>query len=345
MSTTKKVLIKDIAEAVCCSPSTVSIVLADKGDRYRVSQSKQQEIISVAREMGYIFSKSGGSEQDKDTLIIAIFICFDDHMPLRSMFHGMSEFPAFGGKRLDFSMHPYQPDALWKYESIFTDKRYDGVIFVPSTETDVEFLEKSDYDFPCVIMGRIVKKYCSVIINRYEPGEVAAKIFLAKGFKRVAILRKSGSKSGMLRTFAFVSTYKESNDADSGIMITEAEIGKDALFAVNKLLSAKGDLPEAVFIADPNRLSGVLRSVHDNNITLPDDLELLAFGDYEDNSLSESLYPSISSVGPPIKQMMMDSIDLLCKQIKGPSLCGMIRELPIEVRFRDSCPKPDSWNL
>ena len=258
MNTNKKVLIKDIAEAVSCSPSTVSIVLAEKGDKYRISPSRQEEILYTAEEMGYFSSKSDSFKSGKDTLVLAIFISGFDYLPLRNMLHGMAECPSYGSKRLDFSLHPYQPSHLAEYEPIFTDKRYDGVIFVPSSEDDKDFLEKARYDFPCAIMTRSIKNYNSVTTNRYESGEVAAKIFLAHGYHRVAILRRNdSSKSGLLRAFGFVSTYDSSDIPDKEVTELEVGIQEDGYSAMNRLLSG-GVLPEAVFIAEPFMLSGVL---------------------------------------------------------------------------------------
>lgn len=54
MGKEKRVSLRDIAEKVPCSSSTVSIVLKGKGDQYRISESTQSTIKRLAVEMGYM---------------------------------------------------------------------------------------------------------------------------------------------------------------------------------------------------------------------------------------------------------------------------------------------------
>ena len=53
MARTATVQIKQIAERVGLSPSTVSIVLNGRGDEMRISKESQRRVLEAAKEMSY----------------------------------------------------------------------------------------------------------------------------------------------------------------------------------------------------------------------------------------------------------------------------------------------------
>ena len=69
MARTATVQIKQIAERVGLSPSTVSIVLNGRGDEMRISKESQRRVLEAAKEMSY--RPSGNARHSRHSRTIA----------------------------------------------------------------------------------------------------------------------------------------------------------------------------------------------------------------------------------------------------------------------------------
>ena len=75
--TTRRTTIYDIAVAARASPTTVSLVLNDSWQKYRISGETASRVLACAEELGYSVNlKARGLRS------IAVRTCRDDHAPL-----------------------------------------------------------------------------------------------------------------------------------------------------------------------------------------------------------------------------------------------------------------------
>lgn len=347
----QKVSIKQIAESIPCSPSTVSIVLNGSGDRYRIALETQKLIINAAREMGYVpkasrqYTHKGAEKKEK--ISIGLFMGLVDSAPFADMLKGLSTFTSFGEKAVEFCIYPYEPGALCRMRSLLIDNSFDGLIILPTGKDDCKFLQQLALNKPCVVNSQNIPGWNCVIADRIECGAAVARLFIAKGFKKIGLVtRNTLSESGMHRTFGFTSTYEKLGPRDAQITIVEdATDGDNGFASMNELLEKTGETGlDAVFVTEPNNFSGTVNSLRKNNKTSPDDFALVVFGNYSDNTVNQCISPSITTIGIPVKNMMIDSIELLCHQVEGGILNDVKKVHYPEICFRETCTKPENWD-
>lgn len=350
MGSKKQPSLREIAEKVPCSASTVSIVLNNKGNQNRISPETQAKIKALAEQMGY--SRKHASKTlpkamvNAEFITIAIFLGLNDSAPLNEMLMAVREYPSHKGKLIEYSIHPYFPNRLKDYGPLLTGNKYDGIIILPTGKDDAEYLKGLSISIPCMALHHAIPGYNAVTINRINCGALVANLFIAKGHKKVGVVSSNTiTESSRLRAFGFTSAYEAAGITDAKITVIEDKDDKDyGLTGMDMLLDSTADDPvTAVFVAGSNNFSGTINSLRKHNLSAPQDLDLVIFGNYSDNSISMCISPSITTVGHPAKKMMYDAIDLICRQIDGGILHGMIKEYCSQITFRESCVAPEGW--
>lgn len=347
MANGKKVSLHDIAERIPCSASTVSLVLKGKGTQYRISGETQEKIRQTARELGYFSKQDTLIADEEDTFItIAVFLGLIDSNPINDMLKGISEYPVHKGKRIEYSIHPYLPKRLCDYKPLLTGNKYDGVIITAVSQEDRDFISSFDIKMPCVVMSAQIPGLNHVTADRIACGALVADLFIRKGHKNVGVVtRNTLTNSGRLKTFGFTSTYEEAAIPGAKITVIEDHTDGDyGLASMNELLEkTRNDPPTAIFVTEPNNFSGTINSLRNHNIKVPDDLDLVIFGSYTDNSISMCISPSITTIAYPIDKMMYDSVELICHQLDGGVLHGVSKVHSSQFVFRESCLPPENW--
>lgn len=348
MSIKQKVTIKHIAESIPCSPSTVSIVLNGNGNRYRIARETQQLIFDSAKKMGYkAKSTSFHSRKNPEKIRIGMFMGLVDSSPVSDMLKGISEFKKYEDKEIEYCFYPFAPSALCEMRELLLNNSFDGLIILPTGKDDCRFLQQLNISKPCVVNSQSLPGWNCVIADRIECGAAVARLFIAKGHKRIGLVtRNTLSESGMRRTFGFTSTYEKSGISDANITIVEDKTdGDNGFSSMNELLkkTTKSGL-DAVFVTEPNNISGTVNSLRKNSKASPRDFDLVIFGNYSDSTVNQCLYPSITTIGIPIKNMMIDSIDLLCHQVECGVLNGVTKVHAPKIRFRETCTMPPNWS-
>ncbi len=345
------VSLKEVAEAVPCSPATVSVVLSGRGDAYRISGETQRLVREKARSLGYVSRRVGAapaaSERPTAPIRIGFFIGLVDSSPLGDMLSGLLARPSHNGRPIEYCTHPFLPGELPQLEPLLLNNDYDGLLLLPTGKNDCRYLSTLTIRKPCVIMTQTVPGFNCVVPDRIECGALIAKLFIAKGYRNVGLVtRNTLSESGTLRSFGFTSTYEKYGSPDAKITLVEDRTDGDyGLASMNELLDkTDGEPLEAIFVTEPNNFSGTFASLRSHGKLPLRGLELVVFGNYSDNAINRCLDPSITTIGIPVSSMVVDSVELICHQIDGGLLHGVTKVHHPELSFRESCTKPENWD-
>lgn len=348
MVVNNKVSIKQIAESIPCSSSTVSIVLNGNGDKYRISKQTQAVIISAAKRLGY-FSNTVDlhSKENSKKLKIGLFVCLDDSSPINDMLSGISDTPEYGDKLIEYCLYPFFPSELISMKKLLLDNDFDGMIILPFTKEECTFIQNLSFCKPHVIISKNIPGMNCIVPDRIACGAAVAQLFITKGYSRIGLVtRNTLSDSGKMRTFGFTSTFEKLGPKNAELIIVDDNSDDDRGFScMNQLFEKTSGMKlDAIFVTEPNDFSGVVNSMRLNGKIPPRDFDLVIFGSYADNALNQCLSPSITTIGFPIRRMMRDGIDLLCHQIEGGILNGITKVHSPEFCFRESCLKPENWD-
>lgn len=334
--------IQAIAEKLGLSVGTVSIVLNGRGTEMRVSKKTQQRVLATAQEMNYVpnmYAKRLRQSSGKAGKPIVVVFWPTDSNPILigRFFAGLQYVDAYQKQQVEITLQPYHRDKLYQNADAFSRNLYSGAILMGLSETDVAFLSEHDFQIPLVLFNRILNNCGSVCIDDFEIGARAAALFHARGHRHVGIVAfQIPSRSAQLRLSGFATAAMElglSLPRTQVAMVSQTYEG--GAEAMRMLMEADPKhLTTAVFFQESVQAVGALRYLCKQGVRVPDDVELLSYGD---NPQDAFIVPSLTSIHMPIEEMSRDCLTMMLKMIEKPGEQPTTVIHPFDFVFRESC--------
>ncbi len=298
---TKRSKLKDIAEALGVSITTVSRALNNKTD---INQRTKRRILEMANELDYKPNNLAISlRKNKVANVIGVVIPVVNHYFFATVLKGimakahLHNYLVLVGE----SLHKNQKEKQILEE--FMDYGVSGILLAPCIESnfDENLLPIIHRRIPTVVMDRTYNNYDGnyVLTNDYQGAMIAVEHLKEQGYKRIAHIGSNDTGSvGLERRRGYLDAIKRLNlsfndDLVIQIDVQDTELGIQAGYtAARKLLSGK-DRPDAIFTVTDDVALGVYQFARENNINIPRELGVVGFS----NSLSSRyISPSLSTV-------------------------------------------------
>ncbi len=337
---TKRVGLKDIAEAAGISVGNVSMVLSGRGDEARISKASQQRIFDCAKQLNYKPNANARRlrMQSSDKMLIALFFCPSPQVAIAGSFmtaiHDiLSELPSDMAQP-DIVLYPYQRGHLKKADKQIHQAFFDAAIFGGMAKEDMDYLESIKTTVPIVLLNRISKVHHYVYINNMSIGEVAARLIREKGFSNVYLVSsRTPSTAGSERRDGFIHSCER-----LAIPLLENHIlrvsdgyrgGEEAVARI----PFDHDRPDFVFFSDSQMAISAMHGFDKLNIAIPDELSVLT---YNGGTSEGYTIPSLSSIHMPMDDMSRDCLHVAMKAALHPE-CGQlsVQHKPLLI-LRDS---------
>lgn len=333
------VQIKQMAQQLGVSPSTVSIVLNGRGDKLRIAKATQKKVWDAAKEMNYqpnIYARRlrGAGERDAGR-IVAIFWNSRFTDDLGKFFKGASATIAKNNYSIEFMLQLFDEDRLCDLRDLMSSQKYNGIIVCAPGDGDLDFLSGAEFDVPLVLSNKSNPKYSGIYTDNFETGRNCAKLFAAKGHAKVGIIGVSGKSGGAtVRRFGFMSECER-----LGVEIRSEWIAESPDYDISggyqcalRIVDC-GSMPTGLFILTDAQALGAIIALKDRGITVPGGMEILAYGNSE---LFDMMSPKISSVAVSRELMAENAVNLLMTKIENNISDPISKVLMPEYRFRDS---------
>jgi LacI family transcriptional regulator len=195
----------------------------------------------------------------------------------------------------------------------------DGAIAVITREQDAEVAR--DLGFPVVNLAGTMKDRCGVarvMVDHEEIGRVAARHFLAKGFRRFAYYGAGDTYYGELRQTGFSNVLREAGYDLDHVFHAPARTDPDMpwIETLDQLGEWLSGLPKpiAVLAVNDYRACLVVEQCERMAIRIPQQVALLGVDD--DNVICEHCHPPLSSVSRNGRQVGYQAAALLDRLIR-----------------------------
>lgn len=336
--------IKEIADKLGVSISTVSIVLNGRGDAMRISASTQEKIWKEAERISYhpnIYARrlrtaAGGVP----IYVIAVFWNVDfyhDEM-LGELLRSVYEYEKEKDIMLEFVIQSYSGGNLRQQRDSISSNRYSGIFFFGLTNEDEDFLCSEKFTVPIIIMNRKTDVYCSVLNEDYEAGQICAMHYHKKGIRNVGIIGADEERHTVKsRIKGFIETAKTVDVlVKEEWIVNEQRRDTPGGYESMKHLLEQRERPEAVFVMYDTMVAGVLQACREYDIHIPKDMEIVTFGD---NIVLHYIEPTVTAISVTAVKRSYAALSLMMKRLSA-------REKEIEnvyctpeIVYRDSSPK------
>lgn len=336
------VTIKQIAQQLHISPSTVSIVLGGKGDARKISPETQKRIYDAAAAMGYqpnIAARSLRGGTGADELQIAMFWAQDFRAGMMVRFwDGLCHALETQSRPVRLVIYPYNNDHLRDMRALTSASDCHAAIVCNASYADLQFLEDTQLAIPVVLYNRTCPGYCSVNVDDAKMGALAARALTDQGCAEAAILTGPPVFEGMeVRAQGFALEGGRYGMAMPATYYCENSI-RGGYEAVRRRLAGqwRERMPQGVFCGSSMIAHGAIRALWESGLPRESWPKLVAVGNGAEDQ-DKALVPSLSVVHLPMEDMAGECLRLLLALLAGEVAAPESRMLEVKYIARESC--------
>lgn len=332
--------IKDVAALAGVSISTVSIVLNGKAEERKVAPKTYKKVLDAINTLKYEPNMTArrlrSSESGKPT--IALYWPLDYRATyLASILMGIKNEMKKLNYDCDIVVCTYENDKLCDEFNLSIKNKFSAAIIGATSIKDMEFLESLHSQIPIVLFNRHSHKYSSICNDEAVSAYKAARLFAAKGHKRIAILTAETSYLAMsMRSNNFIKACSElSIIIDNNFILQSENSYEGGALAARKFINLE-NRPSALFCDSDFLAIGASYVFNKEKIKIPEDLEIIAIG-LSDPNTTEYATPPITVVSIPTEEMAADCMNLVYNALKNNLKEPIHRLHEPKLLLRDSC--------
>lgn len=331
----KKVTIKDVAEHVGVSVTTVSFALNDKGN---ISPETCDRIKRVACDMGYHPDHLARSLVTGVSHTIGVIIPdISNQFFAETVRYLQTELAEAGYDMILCNSEELMENDI-KYINLLSSRQVDGLIMTLSAQSmeqgnQLRIQEAlSRLNVPYVFLDRYYKNDMPVVaIDNVDSGYTVAKYLIECGHRNIGVITGPMClNSSYNRLEGFLKATKEFGiDVPMDRVVHQSYVMEAGMLGARQLLE-KG--VTAIFAFNDLQAYGVLSYINECGLSVPENISLVGFDDVFYSSI---LKTKLTTVRQPIKELATQTSRMIIKLMKGES-CPKMVKLKTQLIIRDS---------
>ncbi|MBE5034132.1 LacI family DNA-binding transcriptional regulator [Gallalistipes aquisgranensis] len=314
---TRRVTIKDIAEAVGVSTSLVSFVMNNKGKRYRVSEEMTRRIQEAARELNYQPNSAARSLRSGRSRTIGVIVS-DISNP----------FFADIARRIEDNAYKYNYTVIFgssdenaaKLENlidVLVNKGVDGLIIVPCHGSEEVVRRVAGTSLPVVLLDRYIpdSDISHVVLNNRKATSLAVEHLIGQGYRRIEMvsydMRLSNTRE---REEGYISTM-ERHGLGEFVRTHRVKFQRipEQIREVIREMTLHEPAAEAVIFATNTLAVEGLKALAGFGTVVPRDIAVVGF---DGSEAFELYYTTLTYIKQPIDQFGHEAVELLIRSIE-----------------------------
>lgn len=297
----KQATIKDIAQALQISTSTVSRALRNASD---VKPETKSAVLALAQELNYEPNQLALSLLKKQTHTIGVIVPNLDYV-LATMVKGIDEVALEAG----YTVMVCQSNESYGRELLNVSRLnaslVDGFIISVSSETKMfDHLKKLQSNKKAIVMfDRITSELSApkVILDNEDGGFQATQHLIDQGYSRIAILAGQDTLGiSNQRMDGYLKALKNNKIKVDKDLIIHCDFNQDYAYLATKELLNMRKRPDAIFTISDRMAIGAMLAIKEKGLKMPQDIGLVGFNNEPVTALTT---PQISSVEQPAFEM------------------------------------------
>lgn len=329
---TRKVTIRDLAEAAGVSVTTVSQILNGKGERFSIET--RQRVHQLQEDLGYVPDFNARNLIMKSAQTIGVLVPNLGN-PFFSMFiRGVQQtsrerhfIPLIFGANHDEQLESYYLQELIK-------RAVDGLIIASASITGEaidNILKKNGIPYLLIDQngGPSVDR---IRVDDEQGGQLAARHLLTLGHQRIVVVMPEHPTQNLrIRLAGFKAQLVDQQIplADSAV-ITSPMTKLGGYQATAAVLAQHST---AVFAINDETALGLMRGLHEQGVRVPDDISVLG---YDDIDLDEYVVPKLTTIHQPVVTMGQQATELLINRVQNQRQPAQMVDLPVVLKQRES---------
>jgi LacI family transcriptional regulator len=327
----KSVSIKDIANQVGVSTTTVSFVLNGKAKEKRISEDLKNEILRIAAQLNYRPNQVARGLRTGQTHTLGLIIEDISNPFFGNLAKVVEEEADKHGYSVMFCSTDNLEHRASGLLSILKHRQMDGFLITPTPGLREDVSRLVEEQRPLVLIDRYFPglETSYVAVDNYQGAFDATNYLLGKGYKRIALVTTASTQVQMQnRQRGYTAAL-----AAAGMMADDEltlKVGFDlspqqAVSAISGFITQTK--PDAVFFT--TNYLGVygLESLRISGVTIPADMGIVCFDDHDLFRLGK---PAVTVVAQPIHAIAVQAVESLIEQLQTKHETQMLRKVLLE---------------
>lgn len=331
--------IEDVAAAAGVSMKTVSRVLNHEPN---VREETRRRVQDAVDRLQYRPNPSARSLAGQRSYVITLAYDNPSRNYLMEVISGVLE--ACRARDYNLLLAPVnheQGACVREIAAMMAHSRSDGLVLVPPLTDDprlLAHLEKYGIPFVCVSPGEREGRVGAWVDEPAAVRELIAEL-VRLGHRRIGHIKGHPDHSAChWRHQGYRDALAAAGIAYDPDLVVDGSFTFESGVDGTQRLLALADPPTAIFAANDDSAAGVLRVAQERGLSIPRDLSVCGF---DDTPLSRQLYPALSTVQQPTREMARTAAGELLKRIREPG-CGAMVRMDYALQLRESIAPPSS---
>jgi LacI family transcriptional regulator len=326
--------IKELAQALNLSTSTVSRAFRDKND---INPQTKQFILDKAKELGYYPNIYASNLRGSKSRTLAVIMPELANNFFSLAVKGIEKVAQANG----YHTLVYVTDSSYEKEVSIVEDLYNGrvegiIMSVSGEGTDHKYINKlKDSKIPLVFFDRIYDDIDvpKVVTDDYESSFNATAYFLNKGLEKVAFLVIDKSVSiGNSRLQGYLEAHKKcKKTVDKNLIVDCTNDFEESYDAIKRAIAIHR--PQALFASVERLAMAAYRVCNDLKISIPNDIKIIS---YSNLSIADLLHPSLSTITQPAEALGREAAKLIFGVLNGRPQSNKEQILRSEIIHRCS---------
>jgi LacI family transcriptional regulator len=324
----------DVAREAGVSVSTVSHVL---NETRNVSPQTKERVLAAMESTKFRRNALASALVTSRTYAIGLSISALQNPYFANLVHSIEERASARGYSIVMGDSHDDDVVEAKVLGTLLDRRVDGMIVAPAPHSEVTNLPRIiGSGTPLVLIDRHVVVECDQIApDNLEPTRALTSHLLDLGHVRIAaVTGLPGIQSTEERIEGFEAAVSAAGPGVEAVLLAGHSNAEDAYGEVTRLFGAARSRPTALVALNNAMTVGSMRALKDLRLSVPDDVALVCYDDFEWAELFE---PRLTAIEQNVQVMGRTAIDLLIDRIEGFAGARQVLRTETIHHHRNSC--------
>ena len=336
----KAITIKDLAERLHISVSTVSRALKDNPE---ISQATRKQVQELARELGYRPNPIAVALKTRKSYTIGVIVPQIVSTFFASVVRAIEEVADRYGYNVIVTASNENFEKEKKNVNVFINNRVDGIIISLSRETSsyehIKYIQETNT--PLVLFDRTTNDLdvSSVVANDADAATKAVVHLIEGGAKSISLITGPEQLSiGRNRMKGYLRAMTNNNlEINPDYILRCKDFTVDTAYEATKNLLKDKKHPDAFFCIIDDMAIGAMKAVKEMGYRIPDDIAIFGFSN---TKRSRYMSPTISTIDQFPTTVGEKAAELLFEQILDPKHAKKREEIVnCELIIRESSDK------
>ena len=328
----KKLSIRDIANHLNISKTTVSFILNGKAKEKRISDVLTERVLKYIEEKDFKPNQLAKSLSTGKTMIIGLMVeKISDYFFAKVAYH-IEELAYQNGYKIIHCSTENDPGKTKELIKLFHDRQVDGYIITPPLGIEDDIRELIAENLPVVLFDRYLPdlETSYVGLDNFGGTYNAVKHLTKSKYKNIAFIELESDQTQMHdRQQGYLKAIEEKKLKPLIKKISFKNTTAQTVDELTELLQNHPAIDAMFFATNYLAMSGI-KAINQLNLKIPEDIAVIAFDDHD---VFDIYNPSITAVAQPIDIMAKELVNILLDKMESSTGITEIKKVEVQANL------------